>query len=53
MLCEWDDGKFENEYLKKLERNWEKWKEKDKIIQREEASFSRSINFERGVISEL
>jgi len=22
MLYEWDDGKFEKEYLKKLERNW-------------------------------
>ena len=24
MLYEWDDGKFENKYLKKLERNWKK-----------------------------
>ena len=22
----WDDGKFEEEYLRKLERNWQKWK---------------------------
>ena len=22
MLYRWDDGKFEEEYLKKLERNW-------------------------------
>ena len=22
MLYEWDNGKFEEEYLKKLERNW-------------------------------
>ena len=22
MLYEWDDGKFEEEYLRKLERNW-------------------------------
>jgi len=22
MLCRWDDGKFKEEYLKKLERNW-------------------------------
>ena len=22
MLCGWDDGKFEEEYLKKLEINW-------------------------------
>jgi len=26
MLYRWDDGKFEEEYLKKLERNWQKWK---------------------------
>jgi len=26
MLYGWDDGKFEEEYLKKLERNWKKWK---------------------------
>ena len=27
MLYGWDDGKFEEEYLKKLERNWRRWKE--------------------------
>ena len=26
MLYRWDDGKFEKEYLKKLERNWKRWK---------------------------
>ena len=26
MLYRWDDGKFEKEYLRKLERNWQKWK---------------------------
>jgi len=26
MLYRWNDGKFEEEYLKKLERNWQKWK---------------------------
>ena len=24
MLYEWDDGKFKDEYLKKLERNWKR-----------------------------
>jgi len=28
MLYRWDDGQFEKEYLRKLERNWERWKEK-------------------------
>ena len=27
MLYGWDDGKFKWEYLKKLERNWRRWKE--------------------------
>ena len=26
MLYRWDDGKFEKEYLKKLERNWRRWR---------------------------
>jgi len=26
MLYGWDNGKFEEEYLRKLERNWQKWK---------------------------
>ena len=26
MLYEWDDGKFKEEYLRKLERVWQKWK---------------------------
>jgi len=26
LLYGWDDGKFEKEYLKKLEKNWQKWK---------------------------
>ena len=25
VLYGWDDGKFEREYLKKLERNWNRW----------------------------
>ena len=25
MLYEWNDSKFKDEYLKKLERNWQKW----------------------------
>jgi len=26
MLYRWDDEKFEEENLRKLERNWQKWK---------------------------
>jgi len=27
LLYRWDDRKFEEEYLRKLEKNWKKWKE--------------------------
>ena len=26
LLYEWNNGEFETEYLRKLERNWRKWK---------------------------
>ena len=26
LLFGWDNKKFKNEYLKKLERNWQRWK---------------------------
>jgi len=26
MLYGWDDRKFKEEYMRKLERNWQKWK---------------------------
>ena len=26
ILYKWNDGKFKEEYLKKLERNWRRWK---------------------------
>jgi len=35
MLYRWDDEKFEEEYLKKLEKNWKRWK-KDKQIDESE-----------------
>ena len=31
LLYGWDDRKFEEEYLNKLERNWKKWKENRQI----------------------
>ena len=34
MLYRWDNRKFEKEYLKKLERNWRRWK----IVSPEEKS---------------
>jgi len=26
LLYSWDDGKFKKEYLRKLEKNWHRWK---------------------------
>ena len=31
LLYRWDDKEFEEEYLKKLEKNWKKWKEDRQI----------------------
>ena len=31
LLYRWDDQKFEEEYLNKLEKNWKKWKEDRQI----------------------
>jgi len=47
LLFRWDNKKFENEYLKKLERNWNRWKDEDKetsriIWENNEASSFRS-----------
>jgi len=47
MLYRWDNRKFENKYLKKLERNWRRWKREDNIGKKDEpTSFSRSRNLE-------
>ena len=35
MLYGWDDQKFEEEYLNKLEKNWKKWKEDRQINESE------------------
>ena len=54
MLYKWDDRKFENKYLKKLERNWKRWKREDKTKKKEEPiSSSRSRNLEGGVMSDM
>jgi len=31
LLYGWDDKEFEEEYLRKLEKNWKKWKENRQI----------------------
>jgi len=52
MLCRWDDRKFESKYLKKLEKNWKRWKREDKTRD-EPTSSSRSRNLEGKVILDI
>jgi len=40
VLYGWDDKKFEEEYLKKLEKNWKRWKEGKQI---DESKYWRMI----------
>ena len=35
LLYGWDDKKFEDEYLKKLEKNWKRWKKNRQIDESE------------------
>ena len=35
LLYGWDNRKFEEEYLNKLEKNWKKWKEDRQIDESE------------------
>jgi len=46
ILFGWNDKKFENEYLKKLERNWARWKGKE--IEKGEAGSSSGVKTLRG-----
>ena len=43
LLYGWDDQKFEVEYLKKLEKNWKKWKEDRQI---DESEYLKKIESE-------
>ena len=46
ILFGWDNNKFENKYLKKLEKNWARWNGKE--IGEEKASFSRGETLREG-----
>jgi len=43
LLYRWDDQKFEEEYLNKLERNWRRWKNNRKKVEREEKQVKNII----------
>ena len=34
LLYKWDNGKFKTEYLRKLERNWQRWKSVSPTLKR-------------------
>ena len=57
LLYRWNNGKFKNEYLKKLEKNWQKQKGEEKKIEKRSrvkaTSSSRSRNLEGGIMSEI
>jgi len=36
LLYRWDDQEFEEEYLKKLEKNWKRWRNDRREVEREE-----------------
>jgi len=46
ILFGWNDKKFKDKYLKKLERNWARWKEK--VIEEGEAGSSSGVGTLRG-----
>ena len=53
MLYRQNNRKFENKYLKRLERNRKKQKGKDKIIQGDKISSSGSRNLKERVLLDL
>ena len=54
ILYGWDNRKFKDEYLRKLERNQKKWKGEDKMRKSDRStSFFGSRNLEGGVMSDM
>jgi len=65
LLYGWDDQEFEEEYLKKLEKNWKRWKSDRKEVEREEdkqvekiiwgkvSQFLQRRNLKKGVMLRL
>ena len=42
-----DNKEFEEEYLRKLERNWRRWKDNQKEVEREELEWEREEQVEK------
>ena len=65
LLYGWDNQEFEEEYLKKLEKNWKRWKSDRKEVEREEdkqvekiiwgkvSQFLQRRNLKKGVMLRL
>ena len=51
LLYGWDDRKFEEEYLNKLEKNWRRWKNNRKKVEREEKQVEDIIWGESAAVS--
>jgi len=46
LLYGWDDKEFEEEYLKKLEKNWKRWKNDRKEAETEEVEWEKDEQVE-------
>ena len=47
LLYRWDNKEFEEEYLRKLEKNWKKWKNDKKEVEGEELEWEREKQVEK------
>ena len=47
LLYRWDNKEFKEEYLKKLDKNWRKWKNNRKEVEREELEWEREEQVEK------
>ena len=47
LLYGWDDKEFEEEYLKKLEKNWKRWKNDRKEAETEEVEWEKDEQVEQ------
>jgi len=47
LLYRWDDKEFEEEYLKKLEKNWKRWKNNRKEAETKEVEWEKDEQVEQ------